>query len=356
MSEQGTTTPGVVPRGDKAINERYRPMRFSEIIGNDKTKKALTEWMNKGGKRSRALLLAGSSSAGKTTTARILAMGLNCKNGDTVEPCLECENCKMVLEGRFPGTALHIVEHNMADLNKVEDVQKIVSTMNGTALTGRNQVFILDEVQRLTSAAQNLLLKPTENPPPGVYIIYCTTEPNALIDPLRNRCEKYFYSLPTDKDVAKILGDVTRQEGIVMTSEQKRALFDHVRGLPYRDILFALEQFNSGMGIEDIEKLGKDENEVTLFDIAKQIIYKGDYNAYVNTLANGINLDFERLRLTLRTMAGKEIEKAGFANAGKAATYCQIVDLLDSRPFYTTPPRPTASSVVFQVCALVKGA
>ena len=354
MSEQEKTQ-GVVSRGDDAINERYRPRRFSEMIGNDKIKKSLTEWMNDP-KRSRALLLAGSSSAGKTTTSRILAMGLNCLKGDTVEPCLECENCKMAMQGRFPGTALHIVEENMSDTNKLEDVQRIVAKMNATALTGRNQVFILDEVQRLTTAAQNVLLKPTENPPPGVYIVYCTTEPTALIDPLRNRCQKYFYSLPTDRDVAKILKDVTQQEGIEMTPEQKRALYNAVCGMPYRDILFAVKQFHSGMGIDEIELLGKDENEITLFEIAKSIVYKGDYNAYLDLLSSGVNIELEKLRITIRTMAGKEIEKAGFANSAKAATYCQIVDLLDSRPFYTTPPRPTASSVLFQVCALVKGA
>ena len=84
----------LVSRGDKAINERYRPMKFSEVIGCEKTKAALANWMGQGEKRSKAVLLYGNSGGGKSTISRILAMGLNCETGDTGEPCLECECCK----------------------------------------------------------------------------------------------------------------------------------------------------------------------------------------------------------------------------------------------------------------------
>lgn len=352
MSQENTTRPHVIhAHGEgKAINERYRPMRLSEMIGNERTKLALTKWMERGDKRSRALLFSGTSSGGKTTTSRILAMGLNCLRGDTVEPCLECENCKMAMSG----SAMHIVEHNMSDLNKVEDMARIVDKMSQSCLTGRNRVFILDEVQRLTTASQNLLLKPLECPPPGVYIILCTTEPEALLNTLRNRCERYSYTLPTQEDVSQILYDVTTQEGIEMTREEKIAFFNHVNGMSYREILFALEQFQSGMGVEGIQKIGKDENETTLYEIASAILYKGDFDKYVEVVASGVNIEYEGLRRMMRSMAGKEIEKAGFRNVDKAATYCQIVDLLDSRPFYDSTPKPTASSVIFQTCTIVK--
>ena len=84
---------GLVSRGDKAINERYRPRKFHEIIGNEATKKALAGWMEAGQKRSACVMLVGPSGCAKTTIARILAAGLNCEHGDTVNPCCECQSC-----------------------------------------------------------------------------------------------------------------------------------------------------------------------------------------------------------------------------------------------------------------------
>ena len=337
----------VVSRGDKAINERYRPMRFSELIGNDKNKAGLTAWMNKGGKRSRAILLSGVSSGGKTTTARILAMGLNCEHGDTVEPCLECESCMAAMEGN----AFHILEHNMSEANTKDAVDDIIQSMYETCITGRNKVYILDEVQKLTNSSQNLLLKTVENPPSGVYLIFCTTEPDALIPTLRNRMEKYTYTLPTDKDIAAILGTVCKEENITMTKEQKIDFFNFVKGMSYREILFNLEQFMSGAELTKIE----DAQKVDLFSLAKEIIYKGNFGAYQTVLNSGANLEMESLRQMLRTMASKEIEKNGFQNAEKAAVYYDIFQEIDAKKFYDQNPRPSASALIWKICAEIKG-
>lgn len=338
----------VVARGDKAINERYRPMRFSEVIGNENVKKGLTKWMEDGDKRAKALFLSGDSSCGKTTTSRIIAMGLNCEKGDTVEPCLECDNCRAAMSGN----AFYIKELNMSSLNKKDDVEEIVDMMYQKTLSGRNMVFILDECQLVTNSAQNQLLKVVENPPKGLYIIFCTTEPNKIILPLRTRCSQYSFHLPTDSDIAKILGDVTRNEKIEMTSEQKIEFFNHVKGMSYRQILFALEQFRSG--VTDINSLGTDPDVVNLGDLAFNIIYKGNFDKYVEVVGSGKNIEFEALRQTMRTMAGKEIEKAGLHDIDRATKYCEILDILDSRPFFDSKPQPTCSSSVFQICALVK--
>ena len=337
----------VVCRGEKAINERYRPMRFSELIGNEKNKAGLTAWMSKGEKRSRSLLLCGTSSGGKTTTARILAMGLNCERGDTVEPCLECENCKAAMAGN----AFNILELNMAEANTKDAVDEIVRSMSESSIVGRHKVYILDEVQKLTSSSQNLLLKSVENPPNGVYLIFCTTEPDALIPTLRNRMEKYTYSLPTDKDIAEMLSAVCQQENISMTKEQKIEFFNFVKGMTYRDILFSLEQFVSGGSLTKI----KDEKKIDLFTLAKDIIYSGNFKSYQEAIASGNNLEFEKLRQMLRTMASREIEKNGSSNLVKAAAYYDILQSIEERKFYEQDPRPLASALVWKICMDVKG-
>lgn len=141
MIDNTTNFTGLIARGNKAINERYRHCTFHEVIGNENTKKALAGWIEKGGKRSSTILLTGNSGNGKTTTARILAMGLNCENGDTVNPCCECPSCKSALSGE----AMHITEYNMSALSKKEDADEIVNSMYNSSFTGRNNVYILDE-------------------------------------------------------------------------------------------------------------------------------------------------------------------------------------------------------------------
>lgn len=340
----------VVSRGDKPINERYRPFRFSELIGNEQNKKKLTAWMESGEKRSRSLLFSGVSSGGKTTTARILAMGLNCEKGDTVEPCLECVSCKSAMEG----TAFHIIEHNMSEANTKEAAEEIVASMYETCITGRNKVYILDEVQKLTNSSQNLLLKTVENPPPGVYIFFCTTEADALIPTLRNRFERYTYTLPTDKDISKLLADVVKQEGIQLTDEQKIEFFQYVKGMSYREILFSLNQFSAGLTTKDMDGKIEVKAGINMFELAKKVVYNGDFDAYIKAINSENNLEFEAFRNMLRTMASKEIEKNGFHNLRKAALYYDILSYIEEKKFFDSNPRPNASALVWRICADIK--
>ncbi|KKL61561.1 hypothetical protein LCGC14_2194040, partial [marine sediment metagenome] len=132
-------------RGEGDICTRYRPRRMSEIVGSKAAVKALSNALKMGANRPKAYLLFGDSGCGKTTAARIMAMGLNCEKGDTPEPCLECDSCKMALDG----TALHITELNMADLNKKEDAEGILQEMGLRPWSGRTSFYIFDEASKV---------------------------------------------------------------------------------------------------------------------------------------------------------------------------------------------------------------
>lgn len=340
----------VVSRGARAINERYRPLRFSELIGNEQNKLRLTKWMERGRKRSRAVLLSGVSSGGKTTTARILAMGLNCEKGDTVEPCLECFSCRAAMAG----TAFHIVEHNMSGANTKEAAESIVGSMYENCLSGRNKVYILDEVQKLTNSSQNLFLKTVEKPPEGVYIFFCTTEAEALIPALRNRFERYTFALPTDRDIQALLSEVVRQEAIELSKEQKIRFFRNVQGMSYREILFALEQFSAAAGALDGGCMPREG--INLFELCRKVLYDGDFEAFAAAVDSGENIEFEGFRRMLRTMAGREIERNGFRNSRRAALYCGILGYIRECGFFDSASRPDAVALAWRIAVAIREA
>ena len=199
----------LVRRGDNQdLCNRYRPLRFSEVVGNATLLNVLAKGVSDGASRQRAYLFHGESGCGKTTVARIMAMGLNCQKGDTVEPCLECGDCKAALAGN----AMHIVEMNMARMNKKEDVESLVEGMELKSLTGRNRVYVLDETQMLTEAAMNLLLKPVEDSPADCFFFFCTTDRDRLIPALVNRLEQHRFGRPTEEELVDVFCDVYVQE------------------------------------------------------------------------------------------------------------------------------------------------
>ena len=339
---------GLVQRGDKAINERYRPMTFHEVIGNEATKKALAGWMARGEKRSRAILLVGGSGDGKTTTARILAMGLNCEHGDTVNPCCECLSCRDAMEGN----AMHIVEYNMSALSKKEDADEIVRSMYNTSFTGRNNVTILDEIQGMSTGSQNLMLKMLENPPNNTYVILATTDPQKILKTVKTRCETYEFKNPGSDDIKKMLGSVVKQEMPEMTLEQRKQILEACRGLGYREILMKLEKFIKGGGTGSIEEAF----QADYMGVAKAVV-NGDYLEVLNQIDKcGEDFDVEAARRLIRTFLCNQIEysmKGGRTEqAGRMLRAFRVFD----RGFYTDPnPVPTFKADLFEATLAIKG-
>lgn len=265
---------GLVSRGDKAINERYRPRTFHEIIGNEATKKALAGWIADGERRSRALLFVGESGCGKTTIARILAAGLNCDLGDTVNPCCECESCRSAMVQQ----AMHIVECNMSALSKKEDADDIVTSMYNASFTGRNNVYILDEAQSMSVGSQNLMLKMLEDPPEGTYVILCTTNPEKILKTVKTRCEQYEVKLPGLNEIKQLLGAVVKNELPSMDMDSRKQIFEACNGFGYREILKKLDKFIKGGGTGSIEEA-----------------FQADYYGLAKAVANGNVVEALRL-------------------------------------------------------------
>ena len=332
----------VIKRGQVQIIERYRPRKFSEVIGCDSVKSSLEKWMNQGDSRSKVLLLKGSSGCGKSTLSRILAMGLNCENGDTTQPCLECSSCKSALSNR----AMHIHDLNIGSLGTKEEMQKIVEQMYESSLTGRNSVWILDECQMLTQSSQNLLLKPMENPPPHTYLILCTTNPQKLIKTLQNRCQKYDFKNPKKDEISKLLSAVVKQQGVEIDNEKKKVLFDYVQGMSYRQILNTFNQFVNG-GIECLTEIGEDNQTINYWKLC-QTVFRGDFDQFLKIIDGNDNLDCQAFRRMMRSFLINKIKNGGLSNQSKMCS--DIFALYDNGFFVDPNPLPTVINMVFRTC------
>ena len=96
------------------LYRKYRPQTLETLVGQEHIKKTLTSAIELG-KISHAYLFTGPRGTGKTSTARILAKSLNCKNGPTVQPCGECDSCRDITNS----IPIDVIEIDAASNRKV---------------------------------------------------------------------------------------------------------------------------------------------------------------------------------------------------------------------------------------------
>lgn len=189
--------------------QKYRPHSFGELAGQGEVV-AILQRQAKDHNYHHAYLLFGASGTGKTSTARILSMALNCEcmNG-TGEPCGECPSCKAIKEGRHWDT----LEVDGARFRGIDDVKDLCYKAY-FAPFGNRKVYIIDECHMLTEPAFNGLLKLLEEPPPHLVIILCTTHFEKIPDTITSRCQLYPFTKLKAQDIIKKLAFICQREGL----------------------------------------------------------------------------------------------------------------------------------------------
>ncbi|MEO1238954.1 MAG: DNA polymerase III subunit gamma/tau, partial [Pseudomonadota bacterium] len=137
-------------------------------------------------------ILTGIRGTGKTTTARIIAKGLNCigpdgTGGPTTEPCGVCENCLAIADDRH----VDVFEMDAASRTGIDDIREIIDSVAYRATSARYKVYIIDEVHMLSRNAFNALLKTLEEPPEHVKFIFATTEIRKVPVTVLSRCQRF---------------------------------------------------------------------------------------------------------------------------------------------------------------------
>lgn len=235
----------------QALYRKYRPQRFSEIIGQGHVTETLAREVVED-KVAHAYLFAGPRGTGKTTAARILAKSLNCTNRqDGGEPCNVCSSCVGITEG----SSLDVIELDAASHNSVDDIRDMrVSVSTVASAGGAKRVFILDEAHMLSKAAGNALLKTLEEPPAHVHFVLATTEPYKLLDTIRSRAQRFDFHPVSIGVLVKHLDSISDIEGYRRSEEALVAVARHARG-SVRDSMSLLEQV-AALGESSVEVAG----------------------------------------------------------------------------------------------------
>ena len=225
----------------RVLARKYRPSNFDELIGQDSLVQTLSNAL-KMGRLAHAFVLTGLRGIGKTTTARIIARGLNCTSADgqgepTLTPCGVCSSCTGIAEGRH----VDVIEMDAASNTGVDDVREIIDGVGYRPLSARYKIYIIDEVHMLSKNAFNALLKTLEEPPEAVKFIFATTEIRKVPVTVLSRCQRFDLRRVPNSMMAAHLKSICAQENIASDDAAIERLARAAEG-SVRDGLSLLDQ------------------------------------------------------------------------------------------------------------------
>ena len=217
----------------QAWTSKYRPTKFSDVVGQKPVRAVLTAMVRKDQIPS-GMLFSGPYGSGKTSTARILAAALNCERED--KPCGECASCTEV----FAGTSLDVIEIDAASNGGVLEIRKLTEFLSYST-SGRYRVVLLDEVQSMSRTAYDALLKTLEEPPPNTVFVLLTTEPARVAKTILSRLTTFQFDKITTGDIEGQLRKIVLAEAVVVSDEILRLIAHSAQG-SLRDAVKKLDQ------------------------------------------------------------------------------------------------------------------
>ncbi len=195
----------------KVFARKYRPQKFEDLVGQELLVKILSNAINND-RLAHAYILTGVRGVGKTTTARLIAMSINCKNRDkkNCEPCGTCDACKSTTLD----SNLDVIEIDAASNTGVDDIREIIDNVKYKPIIGDYKIFIIDEVHMLSKSAFNALLKTLEEPPEHVKFIFATTEIKKVPITVLSRCQRFDLHRIENKILSDHLLKISKLENI----------------------------------------------------------------------------------------------------------------------------------------------
>ncbi len=234
----------------RPIPRKYRPQKFSEVIGQEVITETLKNAV-KEGRLSHAYIFAGPRGVGKTTTARIVAKAVNCEALKEGEPCNECSQCLEISKGSHPD----VIEIDAASNRGIDQIRELREAVHYLPAKGKKKVYIIDEFHMLTKEAFNALLKTLEEPPEHVLFILATTEIDKIPPTILSRCQKFVFKRVPSELIVRALKEICLKEGFEFEEEALKLIALSSEGC-MRDAESLLEQSAAlGMGKIEVEKV-----------------------------------------------------------------------------------------------------
>jgi len=225
----------------QVLARKYRPETFADLVGQDAMVRTLKNAFA-ADRIAQAFIMTGIRGTGKTTTARIIAKGMNCvgpdgTRGPTTEPCGKCEHCVAIMEGRH----VDVMEMDAASRTGVGDIREIIESVHYRAASARYKIYIIDEVHMLSTNAFNALLKTLEEPPAHVKFIFATTEIRKVPVTVLSRCQRFDLRRIEPEVMIALLRKIAGAEGAEI-SDDALALITRAAEGSARDATSLLDQ------------------------------------------------------------------------------------------------------------------
>ncbi|HKH58920.1 MAG TPA: DNA polymerase III subunit gamma/tau [Rubrobacter sp.] len=221
------------------LYRRWRPRRFGGIVGQEPVVRTLRRAIETD-RVSHAYLFSGPRGTGKTSTAKVLAMGLNCEKGPTPEPDGTCESCRAIVGN----SSMDVLEMDAASNRGVDEIRDLRDKVNLAPAVGRMKIYIIDEVHMLTAEAFNALLKMLEEPPEHVVFVLATTEKHKVLPTIISRCQSFDFRRPSIETLVGKLEEISEAEDIEVEPEALTVIAREGRG-SFRDAEGLLDQLSS---------------------------------------------------------------------------------------------------------------
>ena len=229
------------PPAYQVLARKYRPETFVDLVGQDAMVRTLKNAFE-ADRIAQAFMMTGIRGTGKTTTARIIAKGMNCigadgTGGPTTEPCGACEHCTAIMEGRH----VDVMEMDAASNTGVANIREIIDSVHYRAASARYKVYIIDEVHMLSTGAFNALLKTLEEPPAHVKFIFATTEIRKVPVTVLSRCQRFDLRRIEPEVMIALMRKIATAEGAEI-AEDAMALIARAAEGSARDATSLLDQ------------------------------------------------------------------------------------------------------------------